>query len=605
MDNPFAVFSPEKQSAEKVVSLFVENSPGVDSIQADGHAMLVGPRGAGKSMLLRYMEPDCQRLVLKPSSLPSLRDLPYYAAYLSVRDTDLDLMAAAVSPPLPLNDLPLNEHLLVLTVGLKILERAIENEHFGYASADGPGFDKLFALYKTSLSPEEVAKGRQADLQKFDTEADVIKRLRQWLVEQHSYASEFVSKLSARSSPLFERRLLRFSNFLSPLIAALKQLPSMPSNGRFFLAIDDADRLSVTQTKILNTWLSRRTSDFSIKVSYEMYGYKTFYTSIDSRIESPHDYQEIRVSDIYTSNVKISYRDRMRLMIGLRLNVGGHSSDIESAVNSFFPEDVKQRVAIERLRDQIRLKLSSSGSRSNRPRDDIYRYLMPEYITSLGGNRKSRSKYRYCGFDQLVDISSGVPRYFLEAAAKMYDRQLVRPLSKHPINHVSAEVQDSVVRDLAQNLFMDELEKLRMDKHGGSAPEVAERLQNLIGCLGAMFERIMNDPAASERRIFSFAISDQVSADVDEVLRLGLRHAYLSRSSIGRKEGFGRTERYVLSRRFAPFWNLDPSGFSAYKFLTNDDLLVMMMRPGQFRSRLRRGEFLADGPQLELPIEDD
>lgn len=603
--NPFSVLSPESQSAQDVVGLFVENSPGADSIQTDGHAMLVGPRGAGKSMLLRYMEPDCQRIVHREADEPrTLADLPYYAGYMTIRETELSLPALSLVESSHSN-YPLNEHLLVLTIALSILTRADRNNHFGHASvSDGGAYDALLALRRTHDREADSSVGRWA------SEQDLIKGLSNWLLAEHEYAVDYFTKLASHQTPAFDRRLFRFAGFLSPLINALKLLPSMPSSRRFFLLIDDADQLSEVQTRILNTWLSRRNSTFGIKVSYEMYGYKTFYTVMDTRIEAPHDYQEIRVSDIYTSNKKLNYRDRMRIMIARRLSRANivRGNNLIPDVDNFFPEDGRQSLAFETLRMSKKQQLQRIGGRSSRIRDDLYRYVLPEYMSALGGNRKSRSTYKYCGFEQLVDISSGVPRYFLEAAAKMYDRQLLTaPNVPNAVRSITPEVQDSVVRDLAAELYMGELEKLWMDPKNAASPAVSRGLHNLIGSLGAFFEKQMNDVKASERRVFSFALSDEVSSDVDDVLRLGLRHSYFSRSSIGRKEGFGRTDRYVLSRRFAPHWNLDPSGFSAYKFITNADLEEMIARPDQFRKRLRRGEVLAGdvGEQLPLPIDEE
>lgn len=149
---------------------------------------------------------------------------------------------------------------------------------------------------------------------------------------------------------------------------------------------------------------------------------------------------------------------------------------------------------------------------------------------------------------------------------------------------------------------------MKLDKRDARASDYAIMLHNLIACLGSLFETILLDPNASERRVFSFAISDYPDDRVQNVLRLGLKYAYFSRSTIGRKEGFGRTELYILSRRLAPNWNLDPSGFSAYKFLRNDDLVQMMIAPNDYRMKLRREKSTQkaeSSEQLELLLEDD
>lgn len=41
---------------------------------------------------------------------------------------------------------------------------------------------------------------------------------------------------------------------------------------------------------------------------------------------------------------------------------------------------------------------------------------------------------------------------------------------------------------------------------------------------------------------------------------------------IGNKDGTGRTPLYVLTRRLAPFFELDPSSFAGYLWITSQKL---------------------------------
>src|ERR1700733_921923 len=61
-ENPFVVESPEKLDAEEVFELFVEENSGFEVVQRRKHAFIWGPRGSGKSMLLRFLEPKCQAM---------------------------------------------------------------------------------------------------------------------------------------------------------------------------------------------------------------------------------------------------------------------------------------------------------------------------------------------------------------------------------------------------------------------------------------------------------------------------------------------------------------------------------------------------------------
>ena len=61
-DNPFTVTSPENMSAEDTFSLFVDVFSDFPKVPDPGHMFLHGPRGSGKSMMFRYLKPDCQCL---------------------------------------------------------------------------------------------------------------------------------------------------------------------------------------------------------------------------------------------------------------------------------------------------------------------------------------------------------------------------------------------------------------------------------------------------------------------------------------------------------------------------------------------------------------
>jgi len=112
------------------------------------------------------------------------------------------------------------------------------------------------------------------------------------------------------------------------------------------------------------------------------------------------------------------------------------------------------------------------------------------------------------------------------------------------------------------------------------------------------------DFTAAERKLFSFALTEEPTREIDEVLRLGVRYGYLFQGIIGRKEGAGRAPLYILSRRLAPLFNLDPMGFSAYKFLTNDRIEQLMNDPDSARLSLRRRRNRGDESQIRLDFEE-
>ena len=89
--------------------------------------------------------------------------------------------------------------------------------------------------------------------------------------------------------------------FLYPILLEACELPFLPTARPIYLLIDDADHLNADQTRVLNSWLTARTQgSVSIKVSTQQ-NYKTLSTMSGHQIRSPHDYQEINMTDLYTT----------------------------------------------------------------------------------------------------------------------------------------------------------------------------------------------------------------------------------------------------------------------------------------------------------------
>ena len=85
--NPFTVRTPEALAAADAAGLFVDVFTDFYKIRDPGHAMLNGPRGSGKSMMFRYLEPDCQ-CIAESRKIP---ELGFFAVLISIKNTGLNL----------------------------------------------------------------------------------------------------------------------------------------------------------------------------------------------------------------------------------------------------------------------------------------------------------------------------------------------------------------------------------------------------------------------------------------------------------------------------------------------------------------------------------
>lgn len=598
--NPFAVKTPETLDANELVNLFVPY-PEFQNLQVSGHQFLHGHRGSGKSMMLRMMTPLAQCITAKCT----LDELPYYGAYLSIKATEVNSIEYH-----RLEDesggLVLSEHVLVtkllsaLFVSINVncdlhnrsspaeLQSFLENvlyKRLSYVGWDISSSHGLSAPISTNV--DSLIK-HMIDV--FDS----IQYNTSTYVKRRGFTKDYIPYLGP---------LLGFQDTLLPIVNGLKEYKILPNCPVFFL-LDDADNLTLQQTKILNTWVSYRSTDtVSLKISTQM-GYKTYLTSSGLLIEAPHDYSEINFTSVYTGSVKESYPKLVNDIVAKRLQRIG-LSDVSPA--QFFPEDPAQKDAIRAISDELKEQWQTSDKGGYRPEDDAYRFARPEYIRRLSGSSKQGARYKYAGFDQLVHISSGIIRFFLEPAARMFADQ-VKENGEQAVRFISPEIQDDEIRKQSDDLVVARFDDLKTDiLNNSSINDLSniDRLRNLIHAIGAVFQAHIMDKDASQRRVFSFSISDTPSDDLHKLLQAGVRYGYLYEDTIGKKSGIGRQKLYVLTRRLAPAFKLDPMGFSGYLSFTSQFLTEISINPGKHISRLRKNGLstIEEGPQLSLLIE--
>ena len=596
LSNPFKVFTPEGMTARDAVDLFVEVSD-FNKIQDEGNTILSGPRGSGKSMLFRYLMPDCQALERRSA----LAALPFFAVLVPIKNTNpnitelrrLQLQSARAI---------LNEHLLTCFVASKLFKAILDAAPAaGHLRWQQPTVD----LYHSVADGFRRSGGtvHSASLERPYTQ--ILAACLNLCDTAYAETTLYAKRLSFSQSPsAYEGPLCDFTTFLCPLIEQVRALPYFPE-APVYLLIDDANLLSVDQTKVLNSWIATRTSStVSIKLSTQ-HDYPTFQTFAGQQIRAPHDYQEINMVDVYTTKHS-SYVRNVRDIVIKRLKKAEASVDDPAAL---FPSDEEQERSIKEIASEIKANWACSG-RGHRVSDDVARYARPEFIRRLGGAAKSTSTYSYAGFEQLVHISSGQVRYFLEPAAEMYD-EAKADTGGGPVSQIRTGIQNAAVRKEADKLMFSDFEKIRNDPgHDGTADnshrEAVDRLRNLIRFLGGLFYRKLVSQE-SERRVFSVAVSGEPDRDVSATFEVGVRHGFFHRSSIGNKDGTGRTRLYVLTRRLAPYFNLDPSSFAGYQFITNSRLREAMAHPERLLRKIREAGFdrLTDDGQLELFHDED
>jgi hypothetical protein len=577
MTNPFEFKNPDEIKPNDLVDLFVPVFGEYYNVPRSGHTFINGPRGSGKSMMFRFMRPDCQVLVdsngKRLNKSRKIKDLDYFSIYIPIKKGHLN------KTDIQLNnkhgEALLNEHFMVVHFAQIIFKELLEIEiadnkknrvqvsnFYNNVFAKALRFSGYSETIETvkNLAPKKILEG-------------IIEILR---TIHSQFQHDYLKKLISSSEPLpYNGPILLYTDFLYELLLGFKAWDFMPPKATFLL-IDDADELNITQRKILNSWVSLRTSnEVSLKISTQL-KYKIYNTINNSRIDTPHDYTDVNLNDIYTTKKDVYY-NRVHEIVARRLE---KYKFIITDPETFFPPDNKQAAEIEKIKNQYIKDKIAEGLDKHQAYDYAYRYAVPDYIkNNIEGNRYT---FSYAGFGQLVNISSGIIREFIAFAFEMFVAQ--QSQKSGIIRFIDSEIQDKEIKKYSEWKIDSEFDKYRDESDN---KRDMDKLRNLLMGMGGLFRMILLSDS-SERRVFSIALHDEPDEELKNILDLGVQHGYLQKSMIGNKQGTGKSRLYILNRILAPHFGLDPSSFAGYKFMRSSVLKKSLDDSKRFTELLKK-----------------
>ncbi|MDD4149179.1 MAG: hypothetical protein PHE33_04055 [Bacteroidales bacterium] len=567
--NPFEIKTPEQNTAEEIVKLFVDVFTDFHQVPEAGHTFVNGPRGSGKSMMFRYIQPDCQCIV----SNCKINELKYFSIYIPIKLTSINIVDFERLKS-HANTI-LNEHIFVtyiLSKSLLFISETLGEEVLNNSTDEIKNFyDKIFVNLVLSAGYTENTE-IESDTNGFDC----FRIMSETIYKMHRECVKYCKELALNKEiNSYNGSLVDFMDFLYPFFQKLKKLSIFPLNKPLYLLIDDAGYLNNEQTKILNTWVSYRTTkDLCIKISTQL-DYKTYLTTNGKRIDSPHDYSEINIATIYTSSNK-DYFKKIKQIVERRLKV---YLNTDILAEDFFPHDPKQEDRINKIYEEIKIK-ESDEERKHAGTDAARRYCVSEYLKELR-SKKAMNKYSFSGFDQLVAISSGVIRHFLAPAQEMYSETVSRN-NNNKVEYISPAIQNEIISSYSRKFLFDEFDKIFIDsKDDDNRLKNADKLYNLIDSLGKLFHLILISER-KERTVFSVALTDMPDRELKEIIDMGVQHGYFHVSTKRNKESTGLVHLYVLSRVLAPAFVLNPLSFAGYQFMPSEVLKIALTNPTSF-----------------------
>lgn len=591
--NPFRIESPEKLTPLELVDLFVEQYTRLETVKQRKHTIIWGSRGSGKSMMLRYLEPQCQALLLGGDSNLLQAPESFVAVYCPCKEgqlnkTDLELLRPSAS-------VALGEHMLNLLISDVLFNCLRTQFPIDFFPLDRK---RRFAKSAANLFDNASIAGsvaRANDLA--DVEQEPFAWFQTLCQNENRVISRFLRNFSLHVGEAhYEGATSGYHDFLLPLMQLVAALFGIAIP--VYVLLDDADRLGKRQQSIVNTWLANR--DHAVvcfKVSAQREGYKTLLTRDGGLIEQPHDYSEVDVDELYTHS-KSDYYEKIKLIAERRLSV---SSVPTKRISQFLPSDAREDELLERIKKETADEWAQVG-KPGRQRDYVYRYASARLFQHLGGTKQRKS---YAGFENMVHLSSGVVRDFLEPCYLMFDSETGRLGGEGPITAIPAPVQNEVIYRYSEEFLLSKFEDFRKDL----PPEewsLLDSLRALLESLGRLFYDRLHDPKAREARLFSFTVRGQLPPELAEILRIGVRYRYFQLRTYSSKEGGGRENWYILNRRLCPIFKLDPTGFEGRISLTPDHLRLACQDPDRFvKLRFRHRESNGKQPSFEFEEEVD
>ena len=597
INNPFQYLTPESIEANDANNLFVDVFKDYYQVLNIGNTFIHGPRGSGKSMMFRVMKSDCQML----RSECNLDEMKFYGIYIPIKDTYLNIAELRALEDMHGGSL-LNEHYLVMYFSIVIFDTLSKENYSNYPKAT----NEVYSLYKETIKLfKKVGYNDQID------ELNDGKTINEYFLSikeicskiQSDFFDSYLTRIILGNGNLqYTGALCLYSNFLFPILKLIQTLSFLPKSP-LFLLIDDADELSLMQTKILNSWVSfRYTSTVCYKISTQL-KYQTYFTTKGSKIDSPHDYFEITLNQAYTSEQK-RYKTNITELVQKRLELHekkGYKVNTDPTI--FFPCNEEQKDQIEELFKKLEAEKLSETNDSKKAYDYAYRNTRPDYMKNLS----NKYSYSYAGFEQLIHLSSGIIRNFLDLSAMMYTTTYNRSEDKI-VDKIPVSIQDEEIEAFSTRMLTSEFDKLLDDKHLKQNHEELNKhnkLKNLLEALGQSF-RIILLSNSSERRKFSFYFDGNLSDNVKSVLKLGVIYGYFHESTLGSKSGLGRSSLYILNRMLAPYYKLDPLSFSGYLYLTREMIELGMNNPKAFIAKIKKKEYDYDSEEnqkLQLQLE--
>lgn len=556
LTNPFIYAGANELDDEAILNFYI-SSHEYETILSKKNIFIIGQRGSGKSMLLKYNALSL-KLMQNNNQVPDVLGIyvpcnrPYFKKLEHMLLAEGSYEQSIIA-----------EHFLVLSLAKQLINAMIKHSEVLFTDDDLQDItDELNFLFDLDSSSKNC-----------------LNKMRQFLSKEFRNMQE---TLLSEPSKL-KISALSFGTLVFPIIEMMHNCKAMQNKHITFL-IDDAHQLNEIQMKTLNTWISYRdTSLISFKVAIAGKEEYIFYTETESSIMENHDYLEISLQGSMFGS-KSDFNIFAKEVIQKRLELKGFKT---TDPNQFFAIDKSIVKELNQCKDRYRKgqcpESQHQSVEKRRKSININRYHRAIYFREiLSRHKANKPKLIYTGFSTITGLSTGIIRNLLIMCHEMYlrDYEYFRQKSKSIPPHIRTTTQHEAILDLSRKKWMD-LQNIDR-KITDCSREDAEKLYLFFENFGNLLLDKILEPSSTEKKILSFSISNSRSMktkikEFERLFNIAKQDGYIY-TRLGRDKSGGRTIWYTPNRLLWPNLGLDPLGENGHFSLGGSTVQSMFER---------------------------
>ncbi|HEY0155207.1 MAG TPA: toll/interleukin-1 receptor domain-containing protein, partial [Longimicrobium sp.] len=500
--NPFYLTTASEIAYETIPDLFVtQYTKDIREIKRPFNTIIEGQRGTGKTMILRYLALETQLRMWLENGTRSPQDFflqedHFVGIYCRLEQGVFDRSDLDAVP-----DEDRRRRIFEHRLCLFCLARILETLHNVQSYVAGLSTAVPMIARRISRIVEDDAVATMTEWNQLHAFAQDTIELRIDQIDRH------LASLLPGGDALPFTPWLSLSAQILPALAQIKS--TFGIRCPFFLLFDDFDVLRAEQQEVLFAAASAlKLGLVCFKFGIMTLGRKTVLAAPTRTFREGDDYTHVDLDWTDRGLLQTNYRQAVELITERRLRLAQWPAGVNfSALLTEWGRGAELREEVKELMRREYFQLPPH----RRPQafENFWsKYGNARYLRHVA---QKKIKFRYAGYQTVIDMSSGIYRQYLEICGKIVGNALSagwHPASGDPI---IASLQDGAIRDYARDMLNGLIVTAGDSSEliAGDIRVTSRHMVVLIESLGGLFrQRLLN--SRGEPEIFSFSVIDDI-----------------------------------------------------------------------------------------------